>query len=143
MSSTEPTIEYERNGDWIEELTKTPTELNDPARVHKWKAYRWLSVSLSDGQVATGGTDTETVTVSAVNGLKVVRGTDPTDATVLSHDGDVTVIIDGTETTKTLSDGSVSFDLMTTKSAGSEIEIVAKSLLDHPADPDRAIIEVV
>jgi hypothetical protein len=55
----------------------------------------------------------------------------------------VTLFVDGQKTTKTLSNGSVSFDLTTDKPAGSEIEIVAKSLATHPAERDSAIIEVI
>lgn len=105
--------------------------------------YRVLVVSAVDGEVANDGTDTETVTVEVVDGLEVVRGSDPSDASVLDYSGDVTLTVDGVETAKTLSNGSVSFDLTTTKPEGSTIEIVAESLADHRAEIDRTEIEVL
>jgi len=118
-------------------------ETNEQTALRKVGAYRRLSVSLDDGQVTTGGSDTETVTIEVVDGLEVAEGTDPTDAAVLYYDGDVTLSVDGVETTKTLTNGRVEFDLTTEKSTDSEIEIVAESLADHPAESDSAIIEVV
>ena len=137
-------ITYEMTGDgWIDKLIDTGTDPNTPARVHPHSAYRTLSVSTEDGDISNDGADTETVMISVVDGLEVVRGTDPADATVLDYDGDVTLSIDGVETTKTLSNGNVSFNLTTDKSAGSTITVTAKSLADHPAESDSAEIEVV
>jgi len=131
---------YSRDGDFVnkkisfgeKEITLSPSS-----------PFRYINISFTDGQMINDGTDTETVTVEVVNGLEVVRGSDPSNATVLDYDGDVTVTIDGVETTKTLSNGTVSFDLTTDKPAGSTIEIVAESLTDHPAKSDSAEIEVV
>lgn len=106
-------------------------------------AYRHIHVSLSDSKLVNGGASTTTVTIKVVDGIEVARGTEPVDATVLDYDGDVTISVDGNETTKTLTNGSVSFDLTTDKPAGSEIEIVAESLADHPAESDSTTIEVV
>jgi len=75
-----------------------------------------------------------------MSGLDVSRGDSPT---VLDYNGDVIITVDGQQTTKTLTNGSVEFDLTTDKSAGTEIEIIAESLADHPAESDRATIEVV
>jgi len=105
--------------------------------------YRHLHLSLADAQVTNDGTDTETVTISVVDGLDVARGDVPENATVLDHSGDVILFVDGQQTTKTLTNGKVEFDLTTDKPAGSEIEIVAESLADHPAESDSAIIKVV
>jgi len=105
--------------------------------------YRRLHITLADGFVANDGTDTEAVTVEVVDGLEVARGAELTDATVLDYDGDVTMSIDGVEVVKTLANGSVSFNLTAEKSAGKTIDIVAKSLADHPAESDSATIEVV
>lgn len=107
-------------------------------------AYHQLHLSFDDSELINDGTDTETVTISVVDGLEVARGTDTANATVLAYDGgDVTVSVDGVETTKTLSGGTVSFDLTTTKSAGSEIVVEAVGLSDRPAESDSATIEVV
>lgn len=143
MSLTDANIEYERSGNWVAELTYTPTELNSPSVNHHYLPYRHLRLSLNEGKILNDNTDTEKVTVEVVDGLEIARGTEPTDATVLDYDGDVTLTVDGAETTKTLTNGSVSFDLITDKQAGSEIEIIAESLADHPAEHDSATIEVV
>jgi len=138
------TKDYDRSGDWVEEHIYTPTEsVNNPAIKPTFAAYRALRLTLADSQLANDGQDTETITVEVVDGLEVARGIDPANATVLGYDGDVTISVDGAETTKTLTNGSVSFDATTTKSAESVIEVVAENLTDHPADPDSATIEVV
>jgi len=135
MSSTKYT--HNDGDDYVTELTHTGTQT---AETHAHIPYRQLRVSLSDGSLANDGTDTETVTIEVVSGLDVSRGDS---ATVLDYNGDITITVDGKQTTKTLTNGSVSFDVTTTKSAGSEIEIVAESLADHPAESDSATIEVV
>jgi len=109
----------------------------------KSKPYRRFVVTLDDGRVINDETDTETVTVYVVDGLEVARGTDPREAAVLDYDGDVTLTIDGVETTKTLSNGTVSFDVTTDKPAGSTIKVEADSLTDHPSESDSVEIEVV
>jgi hypothetical protein len=141
MSLTNATITYEKSGDWIRELTTTPTGLNDPSIVEQWKPHRHFAVSLSNGRISNGGT--ETATVEVVDGLEVARGTSPKNAAVLDCGGDVKLSVDGNETVKNLTNGSVEFDLTTDKSAGTEIEIVAESLADYPAESDSATIEVV
>lgn len=105
--------------------------------------YRVMFVRLSNNQIKNNDTDVVTVSLSIVDGLEVSRDTDRVNATVLDYDGDVVLSIDGSKTTKTLTNGSVEFDLTTDKPAGSEIEIVAESLSDHPAESDSATIEVV
>jgi len=105
--------------------------------------YRHISISKQDGSLINNGSDIETVTVEVVDGLEVARGTDPSNATVLRYNGDVTLSIDSQQTTKALTNGSVSFNLTTDKPAGSEIEIIAESLANHPAESDSATIEVV
>jgi len=141
MSSTDkPKIEYERDKDYIRELTYTPTGENNPSEVEEWRPYRYLRIIMSNDVLVNDGISSVKVTLNVVSGLDVVRHDDPT---VLDYDGDVTLSVDGQQTTKTLSNGSVEFDLTTDKSAGSEIEIVAGSLDDHPAKSDRATIEVV
>lgn len=135
MSSTEYT--HNDGDDYVTELVTTDAQT---AEVYGHLPYRVLQVGVSDSQLTNDGTDTETVTVEVVSGLDVARGDDPT---VLDYDGDVTISIDGNETTKALTNGTVAFDLTTDKPAGSEIEIVAKSLADHPAESDSATIEVV
>jgi hypothetical protein len=55
----------------------------------------------------------------------------------------VTVRIDGAAVTKTVSGGTVEFDVTTEKPAGETIEIVAKSLADHPAESDSVKLGVM
>jgi len=135
-------INYERDGDYVDRLIDTGNEPNNPARESPWAVYRMLNITLEDQQIKGDDTETETVTIEVVSGLEVARGKDLTDATVLAYDGDVTVSVGDTVTTKTLTNGSVSFDVTTTKTAGSEIEVVAESLANHPAESDTATIEV-
>lgn len=137
-----PLTKYTHNngGDYVTEYVETA---NQVAEVVGHIPYRHLTVTASDRQVTNDSTDTETVTVSVVDGVKVSRGTDPAEATVLDYSGDVTMRIDGVETTKTLTGGSVSFDLTTEKPAGSTIEVGAVGLADHPAESDSVEIEVV
>lgn len=133
-------MRYEANGDFVRAEGETPNQIF--AFPH-FSALKYLNVSLSDRGVVSDGTDFETVTISVVDGLEVARGTDPAEATVLDYSGDVTLSVDGSTTSKTLTNGTVSFDLTTDKPAGTEIEIVAESLADHPAESDSATIEVV
>lgn len=135
MSSTE--FKHSDGDDYVTELTHTE---NQTAEAYGHIPYRHLRVSLSDGQLLNDGTDSETVTIEVVSGLNVVRVESPT---VLDYDGNLNLSLDGSKMTKTLTNGSVEFDITTDKQAGSEIEIVAESLADYPADPASATIEVV
>ena len=133
----------DNSGDEVVQVREVETE-TQTAIIREHENFYWvLAVSGQDREIKNNSTDKETVTISVVDGLEVARGTDKHDANMLDYDGDVTLSIDGSETTKTLSSGSVSFDLTTEKSAGSTIEIVAESLLEHPAESDRIEIEVV
>lgn len=132
-------IEY-THGNENEFVVKKIDTGNQLAEVYGHLPYRVLRLSLADGQAANDGTDTETVTIKVVSGLDVARGESPT---VLDCNGDVTITVDGKQTTKTLANGSVSFNLATDKPAGSEIEVVAESLENHPAKSDSTTIEVV
>jgi len=125
------------DGVYVKQLIHTG---NQTAVKPEYSPRRHLQLSVSEGQLKNDGKDSATVTIKVVSGLDVARGDDPT---VLDHDGDVTLSVDGQQTTKTLTNGSVSFDLTTDKPAGSEIEIVAESLVDHPTERDSATIEVV
>jgi hypothetical protein len=109
--------------------------------MHKFKPYRWLSVSVDDGKILNDGKDTESVTVEVINGLQVARDNTPAD--VLQYDGDVILKVNGAEMAKTLTDGRVVFDVTTEKSAGNSIDIVAKSLSNNIAKSDRAEIKVI
>lgn len=136
-------MEYELGG--VAEPTEVVAveEIRDNT-VRKGVGWEYtLRVTTQDGQVLNDGIDTETVTITVVDGLEIARGTDPADATVLDYDGDMTVTVDGVETAKTLTKGSVSFDVTTEKQAGSTIEVVAESLADYPAESDSAEIEVI
>jgi len=128
---------FENGDDYVTEIVETNTQT---VEVYGNIRYRQLRVTLSDGQIINDGTATETVTIEVVSGLDVARGDSPT---VLDYDGDVTLTIDGVQTMKTLTNGNVSFDLTTDKPAGSEIEIVAESIADHPQESDSMTIEVV
>jgi len=130
---------HDQNDDYVTEQLDTGTQT---AELHGHIPYRRLRVTPTDGSLINDGSATETVTVAVVNGLEVARGTKPSNATMLNYDGDVTLSVDGSQTVKTLSNGSVSFDVTTTKSAGSEIKIVAESVNNHPADRDSAVVEV-
>jgi len=135
-------IEY-THSDGDNYVTEQVTTDRQTSEIYGHLPYRVLVVTFADVQGSNDGTDSETVTVEVVNGLEVARGTDADDATVLDYDGDVTISVDGATTTKTSTNGSISFDLTTDKPAGSEIEIVAESLADHPAERDSATIEVM
>lgn len=125
-----------------DEVLKVVERENGIIRTHK--QFRCgLLVQLSARSVKNDGNSISTVTIKVVDGLEVARGTDPAEATVLDYGGDVSLTIDGAETTKTLTDGSTSFDLTTEKPAGSTIEIVAESLASHPSESDSATIEVI
>jgi len=97
-------------------------------------------VTLDDGQVINDGADMETVTVTLVNDF-VGPETPFDDIAVLNRDDDVTVTVDGSEMAKTLSNGTLSFDVTTEKSSSSTINITVK----HPDVDDTATetIEVV
>ncbi len=138
MSSTE--YQHSDGDDYVTENVTTDVQT---AEMYGHLPYRVLKLGTFDGQLTNDGTDTEMLTVEVVDGLEVAKGTDPGNATVLDYDGDVALSIDGAETTKTLSNGTVSFELTTEKSAGSTIEIVAETLADHPAESDSATIEVI
>jgi hypothetical protein len=99
-----------------------------------------LRLSVSDTQLTNDGSDTVTVTATLVN--EFVDPTQPfDDIAVLDRDDDLTVIVDGSEMTKTLSGGTLSFDITTEKSAGTNIDIAA----DHPdvSGTANATIEVI
>jgi len=130
---------HDQNDDYVTEQIDTGTQI---AELHGHIPYRKLRVAPTDGSLINDGSATETVTVTVIDGLEIARGTKPSNATVLSYDGDVRLSVDGSQTVKTLSNGSVSFDVTTTKSAGSEIKIVAESINNHPADRDGAVVEV-
>jgi len=134
-------VDYIRNGDNIKILKQSETgnEYSYPNGL----LYRVLIVACDNGVITNGSSNAEAVTISVVDGLEVARGTDPEEATVLDYDGDVTLTIDGVETTKTLSNGTVSFDVTTDKPAGSTIKVEADSLTDHPSESDSVEIEVV
>jgi hypothetical protein len=132
---------FKRVDDWVEyHLTTTD---NDPFIDHHHRPARHFRVTSSGGTVANDGIGVETITVEVVDGLEIARGIAPDDTTTLNYSGDVTLTIDGVETIKTLTDGSVSFGLTTEKPAGSVIKIAAESLTDHPVESDRVEIEVV
>lgn len=138
MSSIE--FIHKDGDDYVTEQVTTDAQT---AEIYGSLPYRVLRITLGDGQVLNDGSDTETITVSVVDGLEVVRRTDSANATVLDYDGDVSLSVDGEKVSKTLTNGSVEFDITTDKPAGSEIEIVAESLADHVAESDSATIEVV
>lgn len=132
-------IEYTHNDGerYVTELVDTGKQV---AEIAGHIPYHKLRVETEDGEIIGDGEDTETVTISVISGLDFVSNNRET---IIEYDGNVTLSVDRQQTIKTLANGSVSFELSTTKSAGSEIELVAGSLADHPAESDRATIEVV
>jgi hypothetical protein len=130
---------HKQGDDYVTERIDTGTQT---AELKGHIPYRRLQVTPTDGTLINDGSATETVTVTVVDGMEVARGTKPSNATMLGYDGDVTLFVDGSQTVKALSNGSVSFDLTTTKSAGSEIKIIADSINNHPTDRDSAVVEV-
>ncbi len=132
-------IDYKHNDgdDYVTELIDTGTQV---AEVTGHIPYYKLRVETNDGEITGDGQDTETVTISVMSGLDYVSNDRET---VIGYSGEVAGTVDGIERTTQIRDGTVSFDVTTDKAAGSEIEIVAKSLADHPAQTDSATIEVV
>jgi hypothetical protein len=133
-------IEYNHkdNDDYVTEITHTETQT---AETYGHIPYHQLRVSADDGQLINNGSDTELVTVEVVNGLQVVQNETPADA--VDYNGDVTVSVEGIETTKSVTNGTTSFDITTQKSASSSIEVTAESLSEKPAESDDVEIEVV
>jgi hypothetical protein len=135
MSSIKITYSH-TGGEFVTETVETDSQTVE--KVGHIPYYQ-LRLTDDDGQLTNDGSDTETITVEVVNGLQRARGETPG---VLSYDGDVTLEIDGAETTKTVTDGSVSFDVSTSKPAGASIPVRAVGLNNHPADTDNVSIEV-
>jgi hypothetical protein len=133
-------IKYQHtSGDeYVTESIDTGTQV---AQITGHLPYHRLRISHDDGVITNNGTDTETITVEVVDGVQVARENTPAD--VLGYDGDVTVEIDGAETTKSVTDGSVSFDLTTSKPAGAKIAVQAVELNATPSDSDSVSIEVI
>lgn len=113
MSST--SYEHRDGDDYVTEVVDTGTQT---AEIRGPIPYRQFRVSVDDGQVRNDGADTETVTVEIVDGLEVARGTDPTDASVLPVDATARVNIDGAEVSVSLTGGSGTRDVTTTKARG-------------------------
>lgn len=124
--------------DYLELHITTDTQ----TAIDRATAYRWLHVSLSDTTILNDGSDSVTVTIEVIDGFEIATGTNRSNATVLPFDGDVYVEVDGAETTKTLSGGSLSFDVTTTKDSGSTIDIQATNLASVEAESHSATIEV-
>jgi hypothetical protein len=102
--------------------------------------YHAIRCRSSPDSIQNNGTETAIITIEVVDGLQLARGETP--AAVLAYEGDVTLKIDGAETTKPMTAGSVSFDISTSKPAGSTITVRAVGLNDHAAESDGAMIEV-
>jgi len=134
-------IRWARDGDHLVKLVETDVQT---AEVRGTNPARVLRVSTAgDGQLVNDGSATETLRVEVVDGLRVARGTDPADADVLDVDDDATLVVDGSEQTLTLMEGSGTLDVSTTAAAGSTIDVVARELASHPAESDRTQIDVV
>jgi len=131
---------HNSNDDYVTEQVDTETQI---AELYGHIPYLQLQAIPTDGSLINDGSATETVTVKAINGLEVARGTDPSSATVLNYDGNVTLTVDGVETTKTLASGTTEFNLTTGKTAGSTIIIEALSVEGVPAGNATAEIEVI
>ena len=135
-------IEYLHNSgdDYVTELIDTGGQVAERyARV----PYRHIVLTNGDGVILSDNTDTETVRVSVVDGLEVARGTDPAEATVLAEDHTATVEIDGSPVEVSITDGSGTKEITTTKSAGSTISVEAVGLDGVPVESsNRKTIEV-
>jgi hypothetical protein len=138
MSLIEIEYEHTTGDEYVTELTHTETQT---AETYGHLPYRQLRVSAEDGQLKNSGSDTETIIIEVINGLQLARGETPAD--VLAYDGDVTVEIDGAETTKSMTGGSVSFDVTTSKPAGASISVRAVGLNNHPVESDSVSIKPV
>lgn len=123
-------------------VTKVVETDNQTAEVQGPIPYRHGHLSLADGSVVNDGTDTETVTVEIVDGLAVAQGTAPADATTLAEDATATLEIDGTTVDVSLTGGTGTKDITTTKSDGATIEVELVGLSTGPVDGDRVTIEV-
>lgn len=131
--------EYKKgtDGDLLVEIVNTESQT---VEISGHIPYRHIRVSLSNDQLLNDAIDSTMVTIEVVSGLDLSRGDSPD---MINYNGDVTVFVDDIKMTKTVTNGSVKFDLTTDKQSGSEIGVVAKSLTGHPSEPDSAIIEVV
>jgi hypothetical protein len=133
-------IEYRHDSaeGYVTELLDTGTQV---AELVGHIPYRQFRVSATDAQLTADSADTEEITVELVTGLQVARGETPADA--LAYDGDVTLTIDGAEIIKTMTDGSVSFDISTSKPAGVSVTVQAVGIPEHPTKSDSVSIEVI
>jgi hypothetical protein len=132
--------EYHHSADegYVREVVDTGSQT---AEITGHIPYHQFRVSNDDGELINDGSDTEVITIKLVNGLQVARENRPAD--VLAFDGDVSVAVNGAETTKAMTDGSVSFNITTSKPAGASITVRAVGLNNHPAESDSAAIEVI
>lgn len=125
--------------DYVTEKVTTDAQT---AEVYGHLPYRVFHVTTDGGTITNDGEDTVAVTISVVDGLEIARGTDRQNATVLDVSDDVSLTVNGADITKSLENGTMSFDVTTTKTAGGMVDITAVSLVNHPAGRDTAEIEV-
>lgn len=130
---------FSKNGDYV---SKTENTDRQEYQIPLFRAYRALYIQVDDGEVTTGGDDTETVSVRLVDGLEVARGTDRGDATVLAENGAVTLSVDGAAVDVDLTDGVGSTSISTNKSAGTTIDVEATDYSGGPVEGGAATIEV-
>jgi hypothetical protein len=138
MSSTKKEYSHSSGDKFVTERVTTNSQT---ATKTGHLPYHRLRISHDDGVITNNGTETETIAVEVVDGVQVARGNTPADT--LNYTGDVIIEINGAETTKSVTDGSVSFDLTTSKPAGAEITVQAAGLNNHPTDSDAVSIEVL
>lgn len=136
------TTEYRHDSDeeFVTEVTTTETQTSETVGHIPYRQF-WLSAD--DRQVVGDGTDTETISVGVVSGLDVARGTSPANATTLSVTDDATIVVDGAEQTVSLSSGTATLDVQTTRPAGARIDVEAIDLASSPADSATVQIEVI
>lgn len=134
-------ISYE-HADGDDHVTKLVVTDAQTAESYGSIPYRHAVLSLEDAVLLNDGVDTETIGVEIVDGLEVARGTAPEDAAVLSEDATATLSIDGATVDVSLTGGSGTKTLTTTKSDGATIEVELVALSTGPVDGDRATIEV-
>lgn len=127
------------DGPMVMEENQTPTGVFRRG-IHP---YRLLHLTVEDGKVVNDGADTETVTVELKDGLAVANGQPIEDAPILEMDEDVVLAVNGNETTKSMTDGILQFDLTSTMSAGTLIEAETRNIVGVLNGDDSATIEVV
>lgn len=93
-----------------------------------------IAITLDDGQVQAGGTDTEPVSVTVTD----------QDGNAISEDVTVELDVDGETVDVKTASGEGVYDVTTTKAAGSTVTVQAAEVQEHHAAPSAELtIDVV